>query len=385
MSVKRDYYEILGVAKKASDDEIKKAYRKLAMQFHPDRNPGNAEAERKFKEATEAYENLKDAQKRAAYDAYGHNAGGMGGGRQSGGQSGHGDFGGFDFNDIFSNFGDIFGDFGGGGGKSGKKRSAASRGSDVRYNLEISLAEAFSGISKNISFSIQTACETCAGSGGEKNEKPIECTTCHGGGKIRAQQGFFIVERTCGACSGSGQIIKNPCKTCRGEGRVNKEKKLVVKIPAGVDEGNKIRLAGEGEAGQRGGQAGDLYAFITIKKHEFFNRDSDDIYCEVPIKFTTAALGGAIEVPIIDATKAKLQIPAGTQTNQQFRLKSKGMSVLNAGGRRGDMFVKVFVETPVKLSSEEKSLLEKLDKIMVDKASNPRSEGFFKKAADLFK
>jgi len=381
MSEKRDYYEILGVAKKASDDEIKKAYRKLAMQFHPDRNPGNAEAERKFKEATDAYENLKDPQKRAAYDTYGHNAsGGMGGGGHGGG---HGDFGGFDFNDIFSNFGDIFGDFG--AGKSSKKRSAASRGSDVRYNLEISLAEAFLGAHKNISFSIQTSCETCKGSGAEKDEKPVTCTTCQGSGKIRAQQGFFIVERTCGGCSGTGQIIKNPCKTCRGEGRVNKEKKLVVKIPAGVDEGNKIRLAGEGEAGQRGGQAGDLYAFISIKKHEFFNRDGDDIYCEVPIKFTTAALGGAIEVPIIDATKAKLQIPSGTQTNQQFRLKSKGMSVLNAGGRRGDMFVKVFVETPVKLTSEEKSLLEKLDKIMVDKASNPRSDSFFKKAADLFK
>lgn len=375
---KRDYYEILGVSKKASDDEIKKAYRKLAMQYHPDRNPGNAEAETKFKEATEAYEVLKDAQKRAGYDTYGHEGsrGGMGGG--GGGFHGQGDFNGFDFNDIFSNFSDIFGDFGG-GARSGKKRSSSMRGSDVRYNIEITLEEAFAGTTKNISFTIPTTCAVCAGSGGEKNEKPVECTTCKGSGKIRAQQGFFIVERTCGACHGSGQIIKNPCKTCHGEGRVNKEKKLAVKIPAGVDEGNKIRLAGEGEAGSRGGQAGDLYVFISIKKHEFFTRDNDDIYCEIPIKFTTAALGGSIEVPIIDGSKAQLKIPEGTQTSQQFRLKSKGMSVLNAGSRRGDMFVKVFVETPVKLSAEERGLLEKLDKLMVDRGNNPKSEGFFGK------
>jgi len=374
---KRDYYEILGIGKKASDDEIKKAYRKLAMQHHPDRNPGNPEAEKKFKEATEAYEVLKDAQKRAGYDTYGHEAaqGGFGGGR--GGQGQGNDFSGFDFNDIFSNFSDIFGEMG--GSRQGKKKSSAIRGSDVRYNIEITLSEAFSGVTKNISFSIPSQCDTCKGLGSENGDKPSDCTTCQGSGKVRMQQGFFIVERACGACNGSGQIIKNPCKTCRGEGRVNKEKKLAVKIPAGVDDGNKIRLSGEGEAGSRGGPAGDLYVFVSIKKHGFFNRDGDDIYCEIPIKFTTAALGGSLEVPIIDDSKAKLQIPEGTQTGQQFRLKGKGMTVLSAGGRRGDMFIKVFIAVPKKLSAEEKSLLVKLDGLVSDKADDSKADNFFKK------
>ncbi len=374
---KRDYYEILGVGKKASDDEIKKAYRKLAMQHHPDRNPGNPEAEKKFKEATEAYEVLKDAQKRAGYDTYGHEAGqgGFGGGR--GGQGQGNDFSGFDFNDIFSNFSDIFGEMG--GSRQGKKKSSAIRGSDVRYNIEITLSEAFSGVTKNISFSIPSQCGTCNGLGSENGDKPSDCNTCQGSGKVRMQQGFFIVERTCGTCNGSGQIIKNPCKTCRGEGRVNKEKKLAVKIPAGVDDGNKIRLSGEGEAGSRGGPAGDLYVFVSIKKHGFFNRDGDDIYCEIPIKFTTAALGGSLEVPIIDDSKAKLQIPEGTQTGQQFRLKGKGMTVLSAGGRRGDMFIKVFIAVPKKLSAEEKSLLVKLDDLVGDKADDSKADNFFKK------
>ncbi len=374
---KRDYYEILGVGKKASDDEIKKAYRKLAMQHHPDRNPGNPEAEKKFKEATEAYEVLKDAQKRAGYDTYGHEAGqgGFGGGR--GGQGQGNDFSGFDFNDIFSNFSDIFGEMG--GSRQGKKKSSAIRGSDVRYNIEITLSEAFSGVTKNISFSIPSQCGTCNGLGSENGDKPSDCNTCQGSGKVRMQQGFFIVERTCGTCNGSGQIIKNPCKTCRGEGRVNKEKKLAVKIPAGVDDGNKIRLSGEGEAGSRGGPAGDLYVFVSIKKHGFFNRDGDDIYCEIPIKFTTAALGGSLEVPIIDDSKAKLQIPEGTQTGQQFRLKGKGMTVLSSGGRRGDMFIKVFIAVPKKLSAEEKSLLVKLDDLVGDKADDSKADNFFKK------
>ena len=372
---KRDYYEILGVTKNSSDDEIKKSYRKLAMQYHPDRNPENKEAEAKFKEATEAYEVLKDAQKKAAYDQFGHQAFGQGGGH-SGGQ-GHG-FEGFDFNDIFSNFSDIFGEM---GGRQTKKRSAAQRGSDIRYNLEISLEEAFRGTVEKISFTIPSTCESCHGAGGEKSDI---CGTCKGNGKMRAQQGFFIVERTCTTCGGSGQVIKNPCKTCRGEGRVNKEKTLSVKIPAGVEEGNRIRLSGEGEAGSRGGTAGDLYVYITIRKHQFFTRKTDDIHFEIPLKFTTAALGGAIEIPTIDGTKAKLQIPEGAQNGDNFRLKSKGMSVINSGGRRGDMYVKINIETPVKLSGDERELLMKLDKLMVNKASNPKSENFFKKVGDFF-
>lgn len=377
---KRDYYQILGVAKGASADEVKKAYRKLAMQYHPDRNPGNKEAEAKFKEATEAYEVLKDDQKKSAYDQFGHDAFAQGGGGRGG--QGHGAEG-FDFNDIFSNFSDIFGDFGG-GGRQTKKRSAAQRGSDIRYNLEISLEEAFRGVTEKVSFTIPTACEPCHGSGAQNGEKPTECTTCKGNGKVRAQQGFFIVERTCGSCSGTGQIIKNPCKTCRGEGRVNKEKTLSVKIPAGVEEGNRIRLTGEGEAGPRGGPAGDLYVFISIRKHQFFTRKGDDVHFEIPLKFTTAALGGAVEIPTIDGTKASLKIPEGAQNQDQYRLKSKGMSVINSGGRRGDMYVKINIETPVKLSSEERDLLTKLDKLMTGKSSNPKSESFFKKVSDLF-
>lgn len=380
---KQDYYQTLGISKSASATDIKTAYRKLAMQYHPDRNPGNKEAEQKFKEATEAYEVLKDDQKRAAYDQYGHSAFEQGGGGAGGG------FGGFggghqgfnDFNDIFSSFGDIFGDFGGGGSSRGKKRSSAIRGADIRYNLEITLEEAFAGVNKKISFTVATSCSSCGGSGAEGNSKPETCGACAGSGKIRAQQGFFIVERTCGTCSGTGHIIKNKCKTCGGQGRIDKEKTLSVKIPAGVEDGNRIRLAGEGEAGARGGAAGDLYVFISVKNHKFFDRKGDDIYCEIPIKITTATLGGSVEIPTIDGTIAKLSIPEGTSTNDQFRLKSKGMNVLNSsGGKRGDMYVKIFVETPKKLSAEQKALFEQLEKSLG--AEGSKSEGFFDK---LFK
>ena len=380
---KRDYYEILGVTRGASADEIKKSYRKLAMQFHPDRNPGNKEAESKFKEATEAYEVLKDDQKKSAYDQFGHDAFSQGGGGGRGGNGGGSGMGDFDFNDIFSNFSDIFGDFG--GGRQTKKRSAAQRGSDIRYNLEISLEEAFRGVTEKISFSIPCTCEACKGNGAQNGEKATDCPTCKGSGKIRAQQGFFVVERACTTCAGIGQIIKNPCKVCQGQGRVNKDKTLAVKIPAGVEEGNRIRLTGEGEAGARGGPAGDLYVYISIRKHQFFNRKGDDVHFEIPLKFTTAALGGAVEIPTIDGTKASLKIPEGSQNGDQFRLKSKGMSVINSGGRRGDMYVRINIETPVKLSLEEREILVKLDQLMNKKTtSNPKSESFFKKVGDLF-
>jgi len=376
MSQKRDYYQVLGVSKSANNDEIKKAYRKLAMQYHPDRNPGNKEAEAKFREATEAYEILKDDQKRSAYDQYGHQAFAQGSGAGSG-------FEGFDFNDIFSNFSDIFGDFG--GGSRGQKRSSAQRGSDVRYNIDISLEEAFNGCEEKISFNIPLKCKKCDGSGSASGTKSSSaCTNCSGAGKVRAQQGFFIVERTCGACNGSGEVIKDPCKTCNGEGRSNQSKTLSVKIPAGVEDGSRIRLAGEGEAGQRGGQAGDLYVFVSVRKHEYFTRKGDDIYFEVPIKFTTAALGGHVDVPTIDGTKARLKIPEGTQHDDPFRLKSKGMSIMNSGGRRGNMYVKTKIEIPVSLGSEEKELLNKLDAMIDNKKNSPNSEGFFKKMSDFF-
>jgi molecular chaperone DnaJ len=379
---KRDYYEVLGVSKGASADEIKKSYRKLAMQYHPDRNPGNKEAETKFKEATEAYEVLKDDQKRAGYDRFGHQDPnqGFGGGR---GQSGGG-FDGFDFNDIFSNFGDIFGD-GSGRGRS-QKKSSAQRGSDVRYNLEISLEEAFKGCAEEIKFTIPSKCDSCNGSGSSDNSRPTTCSTCKGAGAIRVQQGFFIVEKTCHTCGGAGEMVKNPCKKCSGQGRANKERKLSAKIPAGVEEGNRIRFSGEGEAGLRGGLAGDLFVYVSIRKHQFFTRKDSDIYFEMPLRVTTASLGGSVEIPTIDGTKVSLQIPEGSQSGDTLRLKSKGMSVINSGGRRGDMYVKINIEVPVKLSAEEKDLLQKLDKIMQNKVpSNPKSESFFKKVGDFFK
>jgi len=374
---KRDYYEVLGVSKNSSGDEIKKSYRKLAMKYHPDRNPGDDAAEKSFKEATEAYEILKDDQKKAAYDQYGHGAfeqGGMGGGGGGGGS------GGFDFNDIFGNFSDIFGNEGQGRGR----RSSAIRGADIRYNLEVSLKEAFDGLTEKISFTIPTKCEPCKGSGGKNGSKPVNCQTCGGRGKVRAQQGFFIVERTCTSCSGAGQTIGDPCGTCHGEGRANKKKTLSVKIPAGVEDGNRIRLTSEGEAGQRGGPNGDLYVYVTVRSHDLFVRKGDDIHIEVPLKFTTAALGGSIEIPTIDGSKARLQIPEGSQNQDKFRLKSKGMTVMSSGGRKGNMYVKINIETPVKLSKAERDLLEKLDKLMEDKKNNPLSSKFFKKISGLF-
>lgn len=380
---KKDYYQILEVDKNASADEIKKAYRKKAMKYHPDKNPGNKEAEKKFKEAAEAYEILKDSEKRKLYDSHGHAAFQQGGGFERG--SGQG-FGGFsDFSDIFSHFSDIFGGDDESSGRY-KKKSMSSRGSDLRYNLEISLKEAHEGKQETIKFESLIKCDSCSGIGSADNSHPSTCKTCNGVGKVRMQQGFFIVEKTCHNCGGSGQIITNPCNKCSGSGKIKKNRNLIVKIPAGVDDGSRIRIAGEGEAGTRGGQAGDLYVFITIKQDNFFQRKDADLYCEATVKMTTASIGGTIEVPSIDGTKVIVKIPPGTQNDTVFRLKSKGITILNSGGRRGDIYVKIKVEIPVNLGKEERDLLERLDNIIGDQEKhNPNSQGFFKKVANFFK
>jgi len=378
MADKRDFYEILGVSKTASDDELKKAYRKLAMQLHPDRNPGDKKAEEKFKEASHAYDILSDAQKRAAYDRMGHAAfeGGMGGAGAGAG--------GFDFSGSFSDiFEDLFGGaFGGGGGRQQRGGAQqAARGADMRYNLQISLEEAFKGKTESIKVSTNVTCEVCTGSGAEKGSKPEMCPTCHGAGRVRASQGFFTVERTCNTCQGSGKIIKNPCKNCAGTGRTRKEKTLSVTIPAGVEEGTRIRLAGEGEAGARGGPTGDLYIFLSIKPHALFERDGANIHCHVPIKMTTAILGGSVEMPTIDGSRVKVTIPEGTQPGHQFRVKGKGFSVLRSS-HRGDMYLHAQIETPVKLSKKQKDLLKEFEK--EDGHTSPQTEKFFNKMKEFW-
>lgn len=368
---KRDYYEVLGASKGASADELKKAYRQKAKELHPDRNSDNPKAEEQFKEANEAYEVLKDADKKAAYDRYGHAAfeGGMGGG---GGGRGPG---GADFSSAFSDvFEDLFGDFMGGQQRGGRGR--ASRGSDLRYNLQITLEEAFSGLQKSITVPTSVSCGSCEGSGAEGGAEPQTCPTCSGMGKVRAQQGFFTVERTCPTCSGVGQIIKNPCKTCGGAGRQQKERSLSVNIPAGVETGTRIRLAGEGEAGLRGGPSGDLYIFIEVKQHQLFERDGIDLFCRVPVSMTTAAIGGDIEVPTIDGGKSRVKVPAGSQSGRQMRLRAKGVPALRGGGT-GDMFIELAVETPVNLTGKQKELLREFEEM--SKENNPELSGFFKK------
>jgi molecular chaperone DnaJ len=368
---KRDYYEVLGVSKGASADELKKAYRQRAKDFHPDRNSDNPDAEAKFKEANEAYEVLKDGDKKAAYDRYGHAAfeGGMGGGRPGGGQ---GDFA-SSFSDVFE---DLFGDFMGGGGAQRGGRQRAARGSDLRYNMRITLEEAFTGDKKNITVPTSVACSSCSGSGAEGGAEPQTCPTCSGMGKVRAQQGFFTVERTCPTCSGMGQIVKNPCKSCGGAGREQKEKSLGVNIPAGVETGTRIRLAGEGEAGMRGGPTGDLYIFIEVADHPLFQRDGVDLFCQVPVSMATAAIGGDVEVPTIDGGRSRVKVPAGSQSGRQMRLRSKGMSALRGGGT-GDMFIELAVETPVNLTSKQKELLREFEKLSEE--NNPQLSSFFSK------
>jgi molecular chaperone DnaJ len=369
---KQDFYELLGVSKSASADDLKKAYRKLAMQYHPDRNPGDKAAEHKFKAISEAYDVLKDEQKRAAYDRFGHAAfeSGRGGG-------GAGDFGfAAGFADIFD---EMFGDFM--GGRRGQ--GANARGNDLRYNLEITLEEAFKGKQTTVRVPTMSMCEACGGTGAEAGSKPVSCPTCYGNGRVRAQQGFFTIERTCPSCHGAGRVIDNPCRKCGGQGRLRKEKTLSVAIPAGVEDGTRIRLAGEGEAGLRGGAPGDLYIFLAVKPHRFFQRDAANIHCRVPISMPSAALGGAIEVPTIDGGRAKVNIPAGTQSGHQFRLRNRGMSVLRSSSR-GDMYVQVVVETPVHLTKRQQELLREFEKAGDGRTTHPESEGFFAKVREFF-
>jgi molecular chaperone DnaJ len=364
---KRDYYEVLGVSREASDADLKAAFRKLAMQHHPDRNPGDDASEHKFKELNEAYDVLKDGDKRAAYDRFGHAAfeqGGMGGGQGFGADFAH------TFSDIFE---DLFGM--GGGRRGGGRGQGRERGSDLRYNMEITLEEAFEGKTAQIRIPTSVTCEVCSGSGAKAGTKPKPCATCGGAGKIRHAQGFFTLERTCPSCQGRGQVIDDPCASCAGAGRVTRERMLSVNIPAGVEDGTRIRLAGEGEAGLRGGPPGDLYIFLALAAHEFFQRDGADLHCRVPISMATAALGGEFEVPAIDGGKARVKVPAGTQSGRRFRLSAKGMPVLRSK-QTGDMYVQVAVETPQNLTKRQRELLAEFEKLSSDD-TQPESAGFF--------
>lgn len=361
---KRDYYEVLGIAKDDNEAAIKKAFKRMAMKFHPDRNQDNPEAEDKFKEAKEAYDILSDAQKRAAYDQYGHAGvdpsagGGYGGGAGAG-----------NFSDIF---GDVFGDiFGGGGGGGG--RSRAYRGSDLRYNMELNLEEAVSGTTIKIKIPTLVGCKTCDGSGAKKGSSPVTCTTCGGTGQVRIQQGFFSVQQTCPHCHGQGKTISDPCGDCHGQGRIEERKTLSVKVPAGVDNGDRIRLSGEGEAGENGGPPGDLYVQMHVKPHAIFERQDSNLLCQVPISLTTAALGGELEVPTLNG-RVKLKIPSETQTGKMFRLKGKGVKPVR-GGAVGDLLCKVVLETPVKLSSKQKELLKEFDQSMHEDNKNHNPQG----------
>ena len=376
---KRDFYEVLGVQRRATADEMKAAYRKKAKELHPDRNPGDAKAEARFKELNEAYDILKDEQKRAAYDQYGHQAfEGPGGGRGPGGGPG------FDFSTSFTDvFDDLFGEFMGtrrGGGGGGNR---ASRGSDLRYNMEISLEDAHAGKTATIRIPGSVTCDVCAGSGAEAGSKPQACPTCSGVGKVRAQQGFFTIERTCPSCQGLGRVVKNPCKSCSGAGRVQRERTLNVNIPQGVEDGTRIRLAGEGEAGLRGGPKGDLYIFLSIAPHALFKRDEANLHCSVPVSFTTAALGGNIEVPTLGGGRVRVAIPEGTQSGKEFRLRGKGMPSLRGQGPHGDLIVEVMVETPVHLTKKQQELLREFEKAGSEKNS-PKSTSFFAKVKEFF-
>jgi len=366
---KRDYYEILEVTRTASAGELKASYRKLAMKWHPDRNPGDKDCEHRFKEINEAYDCLKDDQKRAAYDRFGHAA------FEQGGMGGHGAGFGADFASTFS---DIFEDLFSGGRRG---RGGRERGADLRYNMEITLEEAFGGKTAQVRIPTSVTCEACSGSGAKAGSKPKTCPTCGGAGKVRHQQGFFTLERTCVSCQGRGQVIDNPCPNCSGSGRVMRERTLSVNVPPGVEDGTRIRLAGEGEAGVRGGPNGDLYIFLSLSPHQFFQRDGADLHCRMPISMVAAALGGAFDVPTIDGGQSKVKVPEGTQSGRRFRLAGKGMPVLRAR-ERGDMYVQVLVETPQKLTKRQKELLQEFDKHSSTE-TQPETAGFFTKVKDF--
>jgi molecular chaperone DnaJ len=365
---KRDYYEVLGVARAATEAELKAAFRKLAMQHHPDRNPGDKDCEHRFKELNEAYDVLKDGDKRAAYDRFGHAAFEHGGGHGFG-------------SDFASTFADIFDDLFGMGGRR-SRGSGRERGADLKYTMEVSLEEAFAGKNAQIRIPTPVTCEACSGSGAKAGTRPRACPTCGGQGRIRHAQGFFTLERTCPACQGRGQVIEDPCPNCSGSGRVTRERTLSVNIPAGVEDGTRIRLAGEGEAGVRGGPAGDLYIFLSLESHQFFQRDGADLHCRVPISMVAAALGGSFDVPTIDGGKTKVKVPEGTQSGRRFRLQGKGMPVLRSK-QVGDMYVQVVVETPQKLTKRQKDLLMEFEK-MSSHETQPESSGFFARVKDFF-
>jgi len=368
----QDYYELLGVGRTASADDLKKAFRKLAMQHHPDRNRDNKDAEKKFKEINHAYDILKDPEKRAAYDRYGPAAfeGGAGPGGPGGFQGQ-----GFDFGSVF---GDVFEQmFGAGRGPGGR---GDQRGQDLRFNLEISLEQAFGGTEATVRVPSSVSCESCRGSGAEAGSKPQQCPTCNGRGRLRAQQGFFTIERPCHACHGAGQVIDKPCRTCAGQGRVRREKTLKVNIPAGVEDGTRIRLTGEGEAGARGGPAGDLYVFLSVRRHQLFEREGADIHCRVPISMVQATLGSNIEVPTLDGKMARVNIPAGAQGGHQFRLRGKGMPIMRSS-QHGDMYIEINVETPTNLTARQKELLKEFENAG---KTSPTSEGFFSKVKEMF-
>ncbi|HTO62097.1 MAG TPA: molecular chaperone DnaJ [Bradyrhizobium sp.] len=374
MSTKRCYYETLEVERDADDNKLKASFRKLAMKWHPDRNPGDAASEMRFKEINEAYEVLKDSDKRAAYDRYGHAAFEQGGGFGAGGGPGFGAGFASSFSDIFEDLFGMAAQRGRGGGRE--------RGADLRYNMEITLEEAYLGKTAKIEIPVSVTCESCSGTGAKAGTKPKSCSSCHGAGRIRQAQGFFTLERTCPSCQGRGQMIEDACPSCSGSGRVTRERTLSVNIPQGVEDGTRIRLAGEGEAGFRGGPAGDLYIFLSLTAHEFFQRDGADLHCRVPISMVTAALGGEFDVPTIEKGKTKVKIPAGTQTGRRFRIASKGMPVLRSR-QTGDMYVQVAVETPQNLTKRQQELLSEFEKLSSG-ATQPESSGFFTKVKDFF-